>query len=271
MKFVPTRIVTLIVAAVLAVTLSGSLLRRPRLSRRPARAERQLRPSQSRAGTTSTRRARTLIDALLGLAALAAVVSVAVAGLGTSSASFTTASTTTATASADKSSSWVHVYSKTVDPDLGDRAGYANQYGVTPTTPCAAGQDEATTIAMGRFSTWLPVTQSFTRVITLKTPAAFTDPAITQVRVDVSTVADTGNGRQPLQNVVLAPIGSAGGTSYVTLGVNQKVQLNLQVVTGWLWGWQYGTTYRPHIRLAISFTGSTGYFVYDFPVLVTLA
>jgi hypothetical protein len=214
---------------------------------------------------------QTLLTALLGLAALAAVVAAAVAGLGTSSASFTTVSATTATASADRSSSWVHVYSRATDPDAGDRAGYANQYGVTPATPCATGQDEAITIAMGTFSTWLPVTQSFTRVITLKTPAAFIDPAITQVRVDVSTVADAGNGRQPLQNVLLSAIGSTGGTSYVNLGANQKVQLNLQVVTGWLWGWQYGNTYRPHIRLAISFTGSTGYFVYDFPVLVTLA
>ena len=212
---------------------------------------------------------RALFAALLGLAALSAVVSATVAGLGASGASFTTTSTTAVTASADRSSSWVHVHSRATDPDAGDRAGYANQYGVTPTTPCATGQDEAITIAMGTFSTWLPVTQSFARVITLKTPPAFTDPAITQVRVDVSTVADASSGRQPLQNVLLASIGSTTGTSYVTLGVNQKVQLNLQVVTGWLWGWNY-STYRPHIRLAISFTGSTGYFVYDFPVLVTL-
>lgn len=214
---------------------------------------------------------RVRIPALLCLLALALVAAVVAGGARASGASFTTTSDTGVTASVDSESSWVHVYSRATDPDTADRTGYANQYGVTPATACATGQDDTIAVTMGVFPPWTSGTYQFTRVITLKTPAAFVDPAITQVTVTTSLVADTSTGRQPLANALLAPVGSAGGSTSVTLARNQKVQLNLQVVTTWYWILLYGDTYQPHVRLTLSFSGApAGYYVYDYPVLVTL-
>jgi hypothetical protein len=205
------------------------------------------------------------------LLAVAAALIVAERGTTASGASFSTASDSAVAASADSESSWVHVYSRATDPDAGDRAGYANQYDVTPATPCATGQDDGIAFTMGRFPAWTSATYQFTRVITLKTPLAFTDPAVNQITVTTSLVADTGNGRQPLANALLAPVGSAGGATAVTLARNQKVQLNLQVTTTWWWV-LFGGTYRPHVRLTLSVPGTpAGYYVYDYPVLVTIA
>lgn len=215
---------------------------------------------------------RVWIPALFALLALAAALAVVAIRTQASGASFSTASDSAVTASADSESSWVRVYSRATDPDAGDLAGYANQYNVTPATPCATGQDDAVGITMGRFPTWTSATYQFTRVITLKTPPAFVDPAISQITVTTSLVADSGSGRQPLANALLTPVGGAGGSTSVNLAPNRKVQLNLQVTTTWWWVLLYGTTYRPHVRLIVSFPGApAGYYVYDYPVLVTLA
>jgi hypothetical protein len=207
-----------------------------------------------------------------GLLMFAAALVVAASGTRASGASFSTASDSAVTASADSESSWVHVYSRATDPDAGDRPGYAAQYNVTPATPCATGQDDGIAITMGRFPAWTSATYQFTRVVTLKTPPAFVDPAVTQITVTTSLVADSGNGRLPLANALLAPVGSSGGATTVTLARNQKVQLNLQVTTTWWWVLFYGSTYQSHLRLTLSVPGSpAGYFVYDYPVLVTIA
>jgi hypothetical protein len=215
---------------------------------------------------------RLWLVAILGLLVLAAGLVAAVGGTATSDASFSTASDTGVTASADSESSWMHVYSRASDPDAGDRAGYAAQYDVTPATPCATGQDHGIAVVMGRFPTWTSATYQFYRVVTLKAPAAFVDPAITRITVTASLVADPESGRQLLANAVLAPVGSTAGSTSVTLAPNQKVQLNLQVTTTWWWALIYGSTYRPHLRLTVSFPGSpAGYYVYDYPILVTIA
>ena len=125
---------------------------------------------------------------------------------------------------------------------------------------------------MGRFPAWVSATYQFTRVVTLKTPPAFVDPAVTQITVTTGLVADSDSGRQPLTNALLAPVGSSGGATTVTLARNQKVQLNLQVTTTWWWVLFYGSSYQPHLRLTLSVPGSpAGYYVYDYPVLVTIA
>jgi hypothetical protein len=214
---------------------------------------------------------RAWLPALLCLLAFAAVLASITAGTKASGATFTTASDSSVTASVDSESSWVHVYSRATDPDAGDRPGYANQRDVTPATPCATGQDDGIAVTMGLFPMWTTATYQFNRVVTLKTPTAFVDPAITQVTVTTSLVADSASGRQPLANALLAPVGSTGGATSVSLAPNQKVQLNLQVTTTWWWALFYGATYRPHVRLTLSFPGSpSGYYVYDYAVLVTL-
>lgn len=210
--------------------------------------------------------------AAAGLLVLTAALVVAASGTRASGASFSTASDSAVTASADSESSWVHAYSRTTDPDAGDRAGYADQYNVTPATPCATGQDNGIAITMGRFPAWTSATYQFARVITLKTPPAFVDPAVTQVTVTTSLVADSDSGRQPLANALLAPVGSSGGATAVALVRNQKVQLNLQVTTTWWWVLFYGSSYQPHVRLTLSVPGSpAGYYVYDYPVSVTIS
>jgi hypothetical protein len=215
---------------------------------------------------------RRLWPALVCLLALVAALAALAGRTPASSASFSTASDTAVTASADSESSWVRAYTRATDPDAGDRPGYASQYDVTPATPCATGQDDAIAITMGRFPTWTSATYQFYRVITLKTPPAFVDPAISQITVTTSLVADEESGRQPLANARLAPIGGSGGSTSVTLAPGQKMQLNLQVTTAWWWALIYGTTYRPHLRLTVSFPGApSGYYVYDYAVLVTLA
>jgi hypothetical protein len=212
------------------------------------------------------------LAAILSLLVLAAALVAVAGGTATSDASFSTTSDTAVTASADSESSWVHVYSRATDPDAGDRAGYAAQYGVTPATPCATGQDHGIAVVMGRFPTWTSATYQFYRVVTLKAPTAFVDPSITRVTVTTSLVADSESGRQLLANALLAPVGSTAGATSVTLAPNQKVQLNLQVTTAWWWTFFYGSTYQPHLRLTVSFPGSpAGYYVYDYPIRVTIA
>lgn len=230
----------------------------------------QAQDAPARGGRTGGR--RFWIAALLAGAALAALLAAAAVRTPASSASFTTASDTAVTASADSESSWVHVYSRSTDPDAADRPGYVNQYDVTPATPCATGQDDTIAITMGRFPWLSNSTYQFNRVITLKAPATFVDPTVSSITVTTSLVADEDSGRQHLANARLAPVGSPGGSTSVTLGPGQKTQLNLQVATTWWWALFYGTTYRPHLRLTISFPGSpAGYYVYDYEVLVTLA
>jgi hypothetical protein len=207
---------------------------------------------------------RLVLLTILALAIAAAV------GVTYSAASFTTASASGVTARAAAASDLVHLYSKTTDPDSGDRAGYANQYGTS--TPCATGQDEGIAIDMGNMPhTWFGGTYTFTRVITLKTPATL--PAgVTSVSVAVSTAADADTGRQPLANVGFAAIGGTGHTTPVTMSANQKVQLNLQVTIGIFWPWLYGSAYTPHITIIATYSGGpANYYVYDFPVHVGIA
>jgi hypothetical protein len=209
---------------------------------------------------------------LLAAAALAAGLTALAVRTPASGASFSTASNTAVTASADSESSWVHVYSRATDPDAADRPGYATQYDVTPAPPCATGQDDTIAITMGRFPWLSNATYQFYRVITLKAPPAFVDPSISAITVTTSLVADEDSGRQHLANARLAPVGGTGGSTSVTLAPGQKVQLNLQVTTTWWWAIFWGTTYRPHLRLTVSFPGApAGYYVYDYEVLVTLA
>jgi hypothetical protein len=208
---------------------------------------------------------------LAGVTLVAVIVAGVVAGSSFSGASFTTSSDTWANASTDRTSSWVHLVSRATDPDTGDRAGYANQYGVSPATACATGQDEGIAITLGRFPTWTSGTYAFTRVIALKTPTAFVDPTVTRVTATLTVQADSDNGRQPLQNVGLAPIGSTGTAGSVVLRANQKVQLNLEVATTWWWVIFYGSTYRPRIRIELAFPGAPDdYYVYEYPVLITV-
>jgi len=212
---------------------------------------------------------RALVLTVLALVALAAVAATIIVDLRPSQASFTTTSASAAIATADTNSSWVHVYSQATDPD--GLTGYATRYNTTPTTRCASGQDEGISISMGTFPAWTSGTYTFNRVITLKTPAAFPDASITSVSVAVARVADSGTGRQPLSSATLNTVGSAGGTTSVSLGLNQKVQLNVTVATTWWWYWIYGGTYTPHVTLTLSYAGApTGYYVYDYPVAVTI-
>ena len=213
---------------------------------------------------------RRLLFVLLCLLALAAA---GLASVAVSRASFTTGSTSGVTASAASAADWVHLYSQGTDPDAADRAGYADQYGVTPATPCATGQDKGIAIDMGLLPrTLFGGTYTFTRVITLKAPAAFPQAGITSVTVTVNTTADAATGRQPLKNVGLAAIGGTGAATPVSLSPGQKLQLNLQVQIGAFWYWIYGNTYTPHITIAVTYSGGPpSYYIWDIPVLVRIA
>lgn len=195
-----------------------------------------------------------------------AILAVALAGVGVSLASLTSTTQTTITATTDGVGDWLHLYSQPTDPD--GLTGYALRRVRTPPAPLAAsGQDAGIAVDLGGF----PDTNDsfdFSRVITIKTPLTFPSAGVTQVAVTVTTAADPASRDNPLKSAKLSNLNGSGANATVTLGPNQKRQLNLQVRARKQYA--LGQVYYPRVIITLTYAGGpAGYYRYEFPVAVT--
>ena len=210
---------------------------------------------------------RRMIALLLCLLAPGAVAVLAgVPGTRTSSASYTTTSETDVTASAATAGDWLRVFSQATDPD--GLTGYARQQNLATQPLIASGQDFGLAIDWGSYPD-LNKTFAFSRVLTIKTPAAFPIASVTQVTVTVTLVADP-SGTQPLRNPYLRLVGQGGTSSSVTLRVNQKAQLDISLRTKKN-PWDAGDVFQPRVVLTLTYAGGpASYYVYDYTTLLTI-
>ena len=195
-----------------------------------------------------------------------AIAAASLAALGFSHAAYTTSSQTDVTASADGVGSWLSLYSEATDPD--GATGYAHgrliNGGAGPLAATGAGDSLA--VDLGGFpdkNTTFP----FTCVFSLRTPATFPDAAVTRITVSVTLVGDAND--QPLSSAGLAPFGSAGGATTVTLGPGEDYQFNVSVRARKKF--TLGRAYHPHVLVDVTGIGSVpaGYYRYDVPFAVT--
>ena len=214
-------------------------------------------------------RRRAVVLLFSALLAVAGAVAVAGARTAPSAASYTTASQSSVVASAATTADWLNVYAQggdsAVSPD------YAHQHNI-PTDPLiAAGQDAGLTIGWGAYPD-LNKDFGFVRVLTIKTPAQFPDPAVQQITVTVTLVADA-SGTQPLKNPDLRPLGLTlrrQRSTTITLGPDMRAQLDLTLHTKKN-PWAPGDSFSPHVVLTVTYTGGApAYFVYDYASLLTI-
>jgi hypothetical protein len=202
----------------------------------------------------------TIVGALAFAAALAQTAS---------DASYTTGSQSTVVASGATTSDWLNVCSQ--GGDSGVPSGYAHQHNVTADPLIASGQDAGLVLNWGAY----PDANrdfEFVRVLTIKTPTQFPNPAVQQITVTVTLAADPG-GTQPLKNPDLRPLGLTARkqrSTTITLGADARAQLDLTVHTKKN-PWDAGDTFHPHVLLTVTYTGgAAAYFVYDYTSLLTI-
>jgi hypothetical protein len=200
------------------------------------------------------------------LLAGSAAAALAAAGARTSRASYTTGSQTDVMASAATVAAWLSVNSQ--GGDSGVPSGYARQHNDVSQPFIASGQGASLAIRWGGYDD-LNVWFTFSRVLTIRTPTAFPDPTVNQVTVTVSLLPDAG-GTQMLRNPYLHLVNQAGTTSSVTLGRDQRAQLDIQLRTKKN-PWDAGNTFSPHVVLTLTYAGGpAAYYVYDFETLLTV-
>ena len=200
---------------------------------------------------------------------LLAVVAVALAtaAVGLSLASFTFTSETRIGASASRTSDWVHLYSEGTDPNQATIYTHKRTINGGSGTVAATGQDTTLQVDLGGFPDKNNWTYPFVTVFSVVTPAQFPDPAVTQVTVSATLVADVND--QPLTLPGFTAFGPTGdGPTSVALGPGQKYQFNVTVKTRKKF--TQGETYLPHVLVDVTWSGvPAGYFRYDIPVSVT--
>ena len=202
---------------------------------------------------------------LLILLALAAVA-LSTMVVGFSLASFSSTSETRIGASASRLTDWVRLYSEESDPNGSMIYAHKRTFNGGSGTVMATGQDATLAVDMGGFPD-KNKTFPFVTVFSVVTPAAFPDPAVTQVTVSATLVADLAD--QPLTSPGFTAFGpTGGGPASVILGPGQKYQFNVTVKTRKKF--TLGRVYLPHVLVDVTWTGvPAGYFRYDIPVSVT--
>ena len=191
------------------------------------------------------------------LIVLLAVIAVFASGalVQPSGASFTSGGGSTLNVTADRIQNWIHLYSQSTDPD--SLTGYWTQ--APGSNSAAIGLDSTLAVNLGTVGNGPTHCR---QVFTLKTPSAF--PTGASATVTASLLADPVTGSQPLTNVGFSDVGSSGYTNPTTLGVGNKIQLNLKVSAH-----PAGVTYRPTILIRITYGGLTAaYYQYSVPVTV---
>ncbi len=204
-----------------------------------------------------------MIRRLIFLAVLTAIVVVA-GKLAFSDASFTTTSTTTVRATVGIVTKWLTLYSSSQDPDPGDRAGYAH-HNNNPARPFVAeGLDSTLTIDWGTYAasnTWY----TFDRVFTFRTATPF-PTGIPQITVAVSVIQAPGENVQC--TATINNVGSSGGAASMTVGPDQKRQVNVRLRVRSKWA--PGDQYTPSIVLTVTYPGATAGTTYTIPTVVTV-
>ncbi|MEE4276159.1 MAG: hypothetical protein V2J16_09890 [Thermoleophilia bacterium] len=201
---------------------------------------------------------RRRLTLLAGLA-LFAVASVAV---GASGAWFHSESDSYLSVQAAHVQDWLHVYAEDTDP--GGLTGYAIRRLSDPPVPAASGQDDALVVDLGGFPD-ANATFDFVRTVTVVTPAAFPDPAVTQVTVAATLLPDPATGSQLLRQVKLVPVGGTKGAGTVTMAVGEQYQVDLTVRTRKQF--DLGQTYAPRVVLTLTYAGGPAdYFVWEIPM-----
>ena len=110
-------------------------------------------------------------------------------------------------------------------------------------------------------------TYTFTRSFTFRTAAAFPAGPGT-VMVSVAAQAAAGEN-QPLTSVLIANVGATGGNASVTLGTNQKRQINVKLRAKRQW--TPGERFHPSIVVTLTYTGGpANYYVFTVPTVVTV-
>lgn len=215
---------------------------------------------------------RRRVAILIGAVVLSGAVVFACVGVqwaSSSDATFTTTSQSDVTASAATTSDWLNVYSEGGDP--GVSADYAHQHNVSSDPLAASGTDSALAIDWGSYPD-VNDDYVFVRAFSIRAALAFPDPAVTQVTVTATLVADA-SGTQPLKNPDLRPLGLAprkARSTSLTLGPGQRGQLDITVHTRKN-PWNPGDTFRPHIVLTATYAGGpASYYVYDITTLLTV-
>ena len=208
-----------------------------------------------------------LLLALVALVLVASALAGHAASTRPSAATFTTSSQSDVTASVDTVSNWLHIYSEGTDP--AHATGYARMRLANGAAgPVAAtGQDKAIAVDLGDFPDKKTLGR-FDRTFSIQTPTSFPDPAVTQITVVLSLLPDPASGETILTGQDLSPFGTtAGPVQTVTLGVNRKYQLNVDVQMRKRF--QLGRTYYPRVVLSLTIDGVANAFQYVIPVQVT--
>ena len=178
----------------------------------------------------------------------------------------TSTSTVRVNATADGAADWLHLYSSSTDPVAGDRVGYAHQENNLTLPFVAAGADTTLAIDWGSYPDD-NTTYTFTRSFTFRTAAAFPAGPGT-VMVSVAAQAAAGEN-QPLTSVLIANVGATGGNASVTLGTNQKRQINVKLRAKRQW--TPGERFHPSIVVTLTYTGGpANYYVFTVPTVVTV-
>lgn len=200
--------------------------------------------------------------------AVVALLSATVATLAFSSASFTSTSTTTVTASTDSVTGWLSLHSSSTDPAAVDKAGYGHQANIGANPFLATGEDTTLAIDWGSYPD-TNTTYTFNRTFTLRTSDTLPS-GVTQVTVTAAAQQGSGDSFQPIRSVAISTMGSGGGNPSVTLGANQKRQVNVQVRMKKN-PWDPGDVFAPHIILTLTYTGGpAAYYRYDIPTSLTI-
>jgi hypothetical protein len=160
---------------------------------------------------------------------------------------------------ADTPANYLHLYSQSTDPAaLGN---YADKRLSSPVVKAATGVDSTLKLALGNWRNGGTMQRAFTLQTAATLPAATVTVSIavtstpwnyTDTPANIATIAAAGNG-------------NTGGAPTVTLGPNQKRQVN--IVVPQLLG--LGISYPATLSVTVTYTGYTGTFLrYDIPLTV---
>jgi hypothetical protein len=172
-----------------------------------------------------------------------------------SGASFTASSTSTVSGSADNINRYLHIYSRSTDPD--GYTGYYNRRGTAPAQPAATGVDDTLAVNIG--GTGRPANFTAAYLFGLKIAPGPLPRGLTQVTLTVTAGPDLATGMQPLVMT---------GSNTVTGAANAKYYFSVDVnVTN---AFAQNTLYTPHLYVTVTYTGFTTltYYQYDIPVKV---
>ena len=154
---------------------------------------------------------------------------------------------------ADSVTNYLHLFSQGTDP--AGLTGYAVKQGSSPSVVAATGSDLGLALQLGGWKN----AGTMNRVLTLQAAATLPAASIT-VTTTVPPVPS-----QPVSSATINAVGSAGGTTSVTLtpGVKRQLNINVSKLPG------NNALYNGTIQLSVTWTGYTGTFLtYSVPFTI---